>query len=200
MSGSSSPQRGGGSYATDTAGAASTTRALSEEHDPEFKAAIAASLREFEEEEKKRPRSELSGDHPQNRPGLPGRNSIQTTKEEPVANLIDLSSDDEPQGVPALRRVQSDKEAPNEVRRTSTSSSMGKAAPPPPKKPSALRSPSSDSPHTTSSTPMASSKVAPPPPKPRRPSSTIRMVGQPSPLSQHNDAPTSPPSNRPAPP
>jgi phosphatidate phosphatase APP1 len=200
MSGSSSPRRGGGSYAADTAGAASATRALSEEHDPEFKAAIAASLREFEEEEKKRPRPELSEDHPQNRPGLPGRNSIQTTKEEPVANLIDLSSDDEPQSVPALRRVQSDKEAPNEIRRTSTSSSMGKAAPPPPKKPSALRSPSSDSPHTMSSTPMASSKVAPPPPKPRRPSSTIRMVGQPSPLSQHNDAPTSPPSNRPAPP
>ncbi|KAF3008977.1 hypothetical protein E8E13_011495 [Curvularia kusanoi] len=201
MSGTRSPRNGGSSRATDSTGPFSATRALSEEHDPELKAAIAASLREFEEEEKKRPRPDMSRDHPGNRPGLPARKSMQTTKEEPVANLIDLSSDDEPQSVPALRRTQTDTEALNEPRRTSTTSSMGKAAPPPPKKPSALRSPSTDSLHATSSTtPTAPSKTAPPPPKPRRPSSTIRMVGQPSPLSQHSNAPKSPPSNRPAPP
>jgi phosphatidate phosphatase APP1 len=202
MSGSSSPRRVGGSNASGVTSPASASRALSEEHDPELKAAIAASLREFEEEDKKRSKPQLpenNEDHPDRRPGLPARRSFQTTKEEPVANLIDLSSDDEPETLPALRRVNTESEAPSGPRRTSTSSSLGKAAPPPPKKPTALRSPSNDSLYSSPST-TSSSKVAPPPPKPRRPSTTIRMVGQPSPLSQQTAAPTSPPSNRPAPP
>ncbi|KAF2629667.1 actin patch protein 1 [Macroventuria anomochaeta] len=201
MSGSSSPRRGGGSNASDVASPASAARALSEENDPELKAAIAASLHEFEEEDRKRSKPQLpenDGGHPDNRPGLPARKSFQTTKEEPVANLIDLSSDDEPESVPALRRVNTDTEAPSGPRRTSTSSSIGKAAPPPPKKPTVLQSPSNDSLYALPS--PTSTPKAPPPPKPRRPSTTIRMVGQPSPLSQQSDAPTSPPSNRPAPP
>lgn len=200
MSGSSSPRRGGGSNASNVASPASATQALSEEHDPELKAAIAASLREFEEEDRKRAKPQLpenNRDHPDNRPGVPARRSVQTTKEEPVANLIDFSSDDEPESVPPLRRANTDFEAPSGPRRTSTSSSIGKA-PPPPKKPTALRSPSNDSLYSSPS-PNSTSK-APLPPKPRRPSTTIRMVGQPSPLSQQSNAPTSPPSNRPAPP
>lgn len=198
ISGSSSPRRDDGSGISSVASPASATRALSEEHDPELRAAIAASLREFEEEEKKRPIPNLLEDHPNNRPGLPARKSFQTTKEEPVANLIDLSSDDEPESVPAMRRVNTDTEIPNPQQRTLTSSSIGKAAPTPPKKPTALRSPSSDASQTPASSTSASR--APPPPKPRRPSTTIRMVGAPSPLSQQSNAPTSPPSNRPAPP
>lgn len=199
ISGSSSPRPGGDIH--EGASPASASRALSEEHDPELKAAIAASLREFEDEERKRPTSYLSKDEPQDRPELPTRNSVQSAKEEPIANLIDLSSDDEPEIVPALRRVNTDTEAINGSRRTSTGSSTGRAAPPPPKKPSALRSPSNDS-FQTSASPKStpSSRGPPPPPKPRRPSTTIRMVGQPSPLSQQSNAPTSPPSNRPAPP
>ena len=200
MLGSSSPRRGGGFNAADAASPASATRALSEENDPELKAAIAASLREFEEEDRKRSKPQVprnDRDHPDDRPGLPARKSFQATKEEPVANLIDLSSDNEPESVPALRRVITDTEALSEPRRTSTSSSIGKAAPPPPKKPVALRSPSNESSHAPPSS--TSTSKAPPPPKPRRPSSTIRMVGQPSPLSQQSGAPTSPPSNRPAP-
>ncbi|KAF9698170.1 hypothetical protein EKO04_003845 [Ascochyta lentis] len=201
MSGSSSPRRESGSNASTVASPASAARALTEEHDPELRAAIAASLREFEEEDRKRPKPQLpenNQDQPDRRPSLPARKSIQTSKEEPVANLIDLSSDDEPESLPALRRTNTDTEAPSGPRRTSTSSSIGKAAPPPPKKPSALRSPSNDSLYTSPS--PTSKPKAPLPPKPRRPSTTIRMVGQPSPLSQQSDAPTSPPSNRPAPP
>ena len=204
MSGSSSPRRGGGSSGSSgssVASPASATRALSEEHDPELKAAIAASLREFEEEDRKRsgPRlPENDQDHPDRRPGLPTRKSFQTTKQEPVAKLIDFSSDDEPENMLSLRRTNTDIEAFSGPRRLSTNSSIGRAAPPPPKKPTALRSLSNDnSPLFPSST--ATSKV-PPPPKPRRPSTTIRMVNQPSPLSQQSNAPTSPPSNRPAPP
>ncbi|KZM18703.1 uncharacterized protein EKO05_0006653 [Ascochyta rabiei] len=200
-SGSSSPRRDGSSGPSSLASPASASRALTEEHDPELRAAIAASLREFEEEDRKRPKPRLpenNQDHPDRRPNLPARKSFQTTKEEPVANLIDLSSDDEPESLPALRRRNTETEAPSGPRPTSTSSSVGKAAPPPPKKPSALQSPSSDSLYTS---PSPTTKArAPLPPKPRRPSTTIRMVGQPSPLSQQSDAPTSPPSNRPAPP
>jgi phosphatidate phosphatase APP1 len=203
MSGSSSPRRSAGSNASDIASPASATRALTEEHDPELRAAIAASLRAFEEEDKKRSNPQLphnNQDHPNNRPGLPARQTIQTTKEEPVANLIDLSSSDDegPETIPSMRRANTDTEAFKGPSRTSTSSSIGKAAPLPPKKPTALRSPSNDSLYASPS-PTSTSK-APPPPKPRRPSTTIRMVGQPSPLSQQSDAPTSPPSNRPAPP
>ncbi|KAJ4381278.1 hypothetical protein N0V86_003627 [Didymella sp. IMI 355093] len=203
MSGSSSPRRGGGSNASEVVSPASATRALTEEHDPELRAAIAASLRAFEEEDKKRSNPQLpenNQDYPHNRPGLSARQSMQTTKEEPVANLIDLSSSDDegPELIPSMRRANTDTKTFSGPIRTSTSSSIGKAAPPPPKKPTALRSPSNDSLYASPS-PTSASK-APPPPKPRRPSTTIRMVGQPSPLSQQSDAPTSPPSNRPAPP
>ncbi|KAL1644537.1 hypothetical protein SLS61_008805 [Didymella pomorum] len=202
MSGSSSPRRGGGSNASDIASPASATRALTEENDPELRAAIAASLRAFEEEDKKRSNPQLTQNnqnYTNNRPGLPARRSMQTTKEEPVANLIDLSSSDDegPELIPSMRRANTDFEGFKAPSRTSTSSSIGKPAPPPPKKPTALRSPSNDSLYASPS-PTSTSKPAPP--KPRRPSTTIRMVGQPSPLSQQSDAPTSPPSNRPAPP
>ncbi|KAF1929360.1 uncharacterized protein M421DRAFT_30464, partial [Didymella exigua CBS 183.55] len=202
MSGSSSPRRGGGSNASDVASPASATRALSEEHDPELRAAIAASLRAFEEEDKKRlhPRlPEHDQDRFSNRPGMPARHAVQTAKAEPVANLIDLSSSDDegPETIPSMRRANTDTEAFSGPTRTSTGSSLGKAAPPPPTKPAALRISSNDSLYAS---PSPSTSKAPPPPKPRRPSTTIRLVGQPSPLSQPSNAPTSPPSNRSAPP
>ncbi|KAH6618585.1 hypothetical protein C7974DRAFT_465258 [Boeremia exigua] len=126
-SGSSSPRRGGGFNIPEGPSPASATRALSEEHDPELKAAIAASLREFEEEEQKRPMPHLPQDHPNNRPGLPTRKSFQTTQEEPVANLIDLSSDDEPESARPLRRMKTDMDS-----NAPTSPPSNRPAPPQP--------------------------------------------------------------------
>lgn len=169
------------------------TYASGEHDDPELKAAIAASVREFEEEEKKRSKSlfpQIDPDHPDLRPNLPGRKpSTQSTtrslRPDSVPNLIDLSSDDEPEPSPVLRRVNTDTKAESIKHHT-------KPAPPPPKKPMALRSGSGDS---MSSGPPSPSGSKPPPPRPRRPSTTVK---QPSPLAQQTstsvDAATSTPS------
>lgn len=114
----------------------------------------------------------------------------------PIANLIDLSSDDEgPEtaGVPSFRRANTDTKIGTEGHRLSTAST--KSPPPmPPKKPVALRSSSGDS--LTSASPAAGSK-APPPPRPRRPSSTVH---QSSPLTQQLSNPSSKPQPGPKPP
>jgi phosphatidate phosphatase APP1 len=172
-SSSSSPSRSGGARANTTRQA----QPISEEHDPELKAAIAASLREMDVDEKRRSKSmfpQIDNDHPEARPNLPNR--TQTTQ---VGNLIDLSSDDEPEPA-ALRRANTDTQAETQPHRMSTAStSSTKSAPPRPQKPVALRSPSSDSVPSKPSSP--SSSRPPAPPKPRQLSNS---VNHPSPLSQ----------------
>jgi len=148
-----------------------------EEGDPELKAAIAASLRDMEESEKKRSMSffpQLDEDHPAYRPQLPPRRSNpKPHRPELAESLIDLSPEDDPKPSPNMRRVNSDIQA--ETTHRPPSASRAKMAPLPPKKPLELRS-SSDEP-STNSLPSR----APPPPKPRRSSPNVH---QSSPLSQ----------------
>lgn len=182
---SSSSQRGSGSG---RGSASSKVQTSSEEDDPELRAAIEASLRDIEEDDRKRSKSmfpQIDEDNPALRPILPPRRSQPTPPPPaPVQNLIDLSSDDEQPSNLALRRVNSDTTARTNHHRTSVSSvSSSRTAPPPPRKPVALRSTSGDS---NALTPSPSK--APPPPKPRRPSSTVH---QSSPLSQQTTASTS---------
>ncbi|RAR04408.1 actin patch protein [Stemphylium lycopersici] len=187
---SSSPQRtGGGSSA-----ASSKARALSEENDPELKAAIAASLRDMDTENKQRSKSIFPELERTQRPNLPDRKpSPQSApKQNSAPNLIDLSSDDDVDDSPALKRFNSETRADNERNRSSVvSTASTKSAPPPPKKPVALRSPSSES--TSFDTHSSTSK--PPPPKPRQPSTSVK---QSSPLVQQQNAPRN--ANTPAPP
>jgi phosphatidate phosphatase APP1 len=183
-SSSSSPSRSGNSRA-----ATAHRSRPSEEHDPELKAAIAASLREMDEDKQQRSKSifpQIDRDHPEVRPKLPERkpssNSSKPGVETP--NLIDLSSDDEPVKRPTIRRVDTDTEGDTQAKRMSTvSTSSTKSRPPPPQKPVALRTNSNDSTSTTASSP--SSSRPPPPPKPRQLSNS---VNNPSPLSQETAA------------
>jgi phosphatidate phosphatase APP1 len=166
---SSPSSRHGGNI---NASATSGSHALSDEHDPELKAAIAASLREFEEEDRQRSRPLLPSDRaqPEQRPGLPPRNATQ--KAEPVPNLIDLTSDDETTKPPAPRRVNTDTKVENEHNRPSNASNISiRSAPPPPKKPTALRSTSGDSVSVSSQ----SASRPPPPPKPRQSSTATKQ-------------------------
>ncbi|KAF2201702.1 hypothetical protein GQ43DRAFT_393700 [Delitschia confertaspora ATCC 74209] len=153
--------------------------------DPQLRAAIEASLRDVEDE--KRKRMELSSDHyqddhPERRPNLPPRKTARP--EQSQEKLISLS-DDETESVPILqplRRVATDSSEPQKRASVASTSSSRSMPPIPPKKPTALRSPSGES--TTSR--------APPPPKPRRASSTVQT---PSTLPRLQST-----SNRPAPP
>lgn len=158
-------------------------QASSENDDPEYRAAIAASLREMEEDEKRRSKSIFPQleDHPESRPQLPPRRSDPASPPPPMGDLIDLSSPvDEPNLQTSLRRVNTDTQAVGPGHRTSVSSvASTKSVPAPPRKPIALRSATGDF-----STP-ASSTRAPPPPKPRKPSSNI---SQSSPLSQQTSS------------
>ncbi len=164
-SSSSSPQRKGGGDTRVSVRA----HASSDEEDPEMNAAVAASLRELEVDERRRSKSvfpELDSNHPHMRPKLPERPASQRAsmpaRQESTQNLIDLSPDDEVDRPPVMRRANTDLNT--------------RPAPPPPRKPVGLRGSSNE----TSSSPTSSTS-RPPPPKPRRPSST---VNQPSPLSQ----------------
>lgn len=181
-SSSSSPSRAGSARVS----AASKPRPASVEHDPELKAAIAASLREMDEYDKKRSQStsaQNDRDHPESRPKLPERTSGPTPE---VHNLIDLYSDDELEHSPAMRRVNTDTMAETQGHRMSIASTTStKSAPPPPRKPVALRSPSSES--ISSTNPSPSSPRPPRPPKPRQLSNSVK---QPSPLSQQTSART----------
>ncbi|CAI6268564.1 unnamed protein product [Periconia digitata] len=159
--------------------------ASSDDDDPEFKAAIAASLRDMEEDDRNRSRSlfpQLGEDHPSRRPDLPSRATQSTTAPSVVTgNLIDLSPDDNTDAVPPMRRVNTDtKSIPGDHRTSVSSVSSARSVPPPPKKPVSLRTSSGD---TVS---QLSSAKAPPPPKPRKPASQ-----QSSPLIQQTPTPSS---------
>lgn len=189
---SSASQRGNGS----SFGKASASNGT-EEDDPELKAAIEASIREMEEDEKRRSKSifpTLQEDHPELRPQLPPRRTAIPQSTQQVANLIDLSSSDEegPQQLPAFRRTNSDTKVQTDSNRASVASA--KSAPVPPRKPIALRSSSGDSSTPSSPSPSTASK-APPPPKPRRASSTVHQA---SPLSQSAST-TNPTTSKPQP-
>ncbi|KAF1916873.1 hypothetical protein BDU57DRAFT_497958 [Ampelomyces quisqualis] len=157
----------------------------SEEHDPELKAAIAASLREMDGDNTRRSNSmfpQIDKDHPDVRPKLPDRkpSSNGSTPVPSAPNLIDLSSEDGPESLPAMRRVNTDTKSETQVHRTSTASTTSvRSAPPLPRKPVGLRSNSGDSTSPTPSSPNPSRP--PPPPKPRQLSNS---VNQSSPLSQ----------------
>jgi phosphatidate phosphatase APP1 len=184
--GSSSGERSSSSPSTqrnsDGSSAASTkARPLSEENDPELKAAIAASLRDMDAENNKRSKSTLPQIVDEQRPNLPERKPSQhsTSQQGSSTNLIDLSSDDEVDDSPALRKFNSETQADNERHRSSVASNASmKSAPAPPKKPVALRSPSSES---TSFNTLPTSSQRPQPPKPRK---TSTAVAQSSPLAQ----------------
>ncbi|KAL5417022.1 hypothetical protein PMIN03_001862 [Paraphaeosphaeria minitans] len=157
-------------------------QASSEDNDPEYRAAIAASLREMEMEEERRSRSlfpQLKEDQPASRPQLPPRRSDpEATSPPPVQNLIDPESDNEPKMKPTIRRVQTDgPEQTEDPRVTMSPRASAKSVPVPPTKPVSLRSNSGDS------TSQSLSSKAPPPPKPRKPSSNVQ---QSSPLSQQS--------------
>lgn len=164
---------------------ASSSNGVVEEDDPELRAAIAASLKDMDEENGRQSRSIPFGydeDHPEHRPRLPPRKTTQPSVAQPTEKLIDLS-DEEPEQLPALRRVATDTSPEIISKRGSVASTMSaKSAPPPPRKPIALRSSSGDS-----NSPTAFSKATPPP-KPTRSSSTIQTS---SPLaSQLQNSPT----------
>lgn len=171
----------------------------SSEDDPELNAAIAASLRDLEQDNLQRSKSaspRLDQDHPNLRPKLPDRNpSSQTTtprgRPDAVPNLIDLSSEGEPEDLPILRRVNTDTKLETEGHRSSIISTASlKSAPPPPKKPAALRTSSNDYSLSASSP----SRSRPLPPKPLKPSKT---VSRPSPLSMQDSAPSDPKASMP---
>lgn len=158
----------------DNSAASSKARSFSEEHDPELKAAIAASLRDMDAENDKRPRSlfpELDHDR---QPKLPERKS---SAQRSAPNLIDLSSDDDVDESPALRRFNSEIRADNEKHSSSVVSNAMKSAPPLPKKPIALRSPTSES--APFKPPPSGAK--PQPPKPRVSSTAVNTSGPPKP-------------------
>ncbi|KAF2639254.1 hypothetical protein P280DRAFT_491132 [Massarina eburnea CBS 473.64] len=183
---SSSSQRGSGN--------SSNLQASSEEEDPEFKAAIAASLRHLEEEENKRSRSllpQLDQDHPATRPGLPMRRPQTSAGPEPVGDLIDLS-DEKSESATTIRPPSRPTSRPTIRREPSTQSTSSK--PPTAPKPNLdqqtyagmardsltsvynnLPSLSSQPDQPTSSTPglgdtsqQGAKKIPPPPPPPRR--------------------------------
>ncbi|KAL6153050.1 hypothetical protein ACJQWK_11202 [Exserohilum turcicum] len=160
----------------------SKARTLSEENDPELKAAIAASLREMDAENNRRSKSlfpELNREQP---PKLPARRPgpPDSSRQRSAPNLIDLSSDDDVDQSPAMRRFNSDTRAYNERQRLSAASAAStKSAPPPPRKPVGLRSPSE------SASLKQPSTSKPPPPKPRISSA---VVSQSSPLTQQQNA------------
>ncbi|KAE8853672.1 hypothetical protein HRS9122_00664 [Pyrenophora teres f. teres] len=178
---SSSPQRTGG----ENSNSSSRARPPSEETDPELKAAIAASLRDMDSENTRRSDSMFPQLDREQRPRLSERKiSPKSVSQHGSSKLIDLSSEDELDESPTLRRFNTDTQTDNERHRASIASAVStKSVPPPPKKPVALRSPSSD---PTSLNTLSSTK--PQPPTPRKPSN---IVNQPSPLAQQESAPRS---------
>jgi phosphatidate phosphatase APP1 len=162
--------------------------------DPELKAAMKASLRDFNEAGKRQPKSlfpEIGDDHSEFRPKLPTRKTQPAPPPKPAANLIDLSSSDDegPETIPSMRRTATETKLTNESHRASTTSA--KFTPPiPPKKPITLRTNSGES--QISTTPSNRSS----PPEPRRPSSTAY---QSSPLTQTISTASSTTSTKPVP-
>jgi phosphatidate phosphatase APP1 len=138
-----------------------------EEEDPELKAAIAASIRDLEEDKQRRSKSMYPGME-EERPHLPARKPSSQTD-----NLIDLDSDDEGK---TLRRTVSDSKFENLG--DNPSSAAKKPAPPRPIKPLSLRSPSGND-----SIPTPTANTPPRPPKPRRHATT---TNEPNPLTKQS--------------
>ncbi|KAK4998230.1 hypothetical protein LTR66_002495 [Elasticomyces elasticus] len=167
--------------------------------DSDLEAAIAASLKDVEDQDRAARRAVFQndttlrrlaeGDQPHNRPTLPTRRPTAPPAPEahkmepPVGDLIDLSED-----VLAARSSRSTffprsqtAQAPSSLLNASMRSEPGALSPPPPRpdKPVALRSRSAETtvtlaPHATlspSSTSPPTSKV--PPPRPRKPSTSV---------------------------
>lgn len=173
---------------------------LSEEHDPELRAAIAASLRDMDDQNMGRSKPQFQQhheEHPDSRPPLPVRKSSQHTASlssrtgsGSTPNLIDLSSDDEQDRPSGPRRVYTDTRDELRKQHNSVSNTGPKPGPPPPKKPAALRGASGDS-IPGSPAPMQK----PTPPQSRKPSTT---VNQSSPLAQQASSANGTRSRKPA--
>lgn len=158
-----------------------------QDEDAELRAAIAASLKDMENQavndRKARSsgqRSTTSSDLREHRPNLPPRRATEQPAPEAhqVEDLISFSDDEGTSPASSAPTSQ--------IRRgASFSEGAGPSASPPPRppiKPDSLRSPSSEVPNSVhSSTPMPGAKA--PPPKPRKPSTTV-VPSNPSPLSQ----------------
>ncbi|KAF2655517.1 hypothetical protein K491DRAFT_425850 [Lophiostoma macrostomum CBS 122681] len=142
-----------------------STMRREDEEDPELKAAIAASIRDLEEDNQRRSKSTYP-EMEEERPQLPPRKPSSQT-----SNLIDLESDDEDK---SLRRSVSDSKL--ETLGDNPSSAAKKSAPPRPIKPLSLRSPSGND-----TIPTPATNTPPRPPKPRRPVTTIN---EPSPQNK----------------
>ncbi|KAF2808894.1 uncharacterized protein BDZ99DRAFT_571750 [Mytilinidion resinicola] len=169
---------------------------MEEDDDPHLKAAISASLKDMERENKKGINSwPHEEDSPERRPQLPPRRSTQPRQPEPQENLIDFSDGEQDPGFhnqSPLRRVHTSAEVEDsEKRKSVASTSSAKSMPPKlPRKPVALRSTSNEEAPLASST---TSSKPPIPPKPRRPSNSIHGS---SPLT--NQVQTQSPKPRPA--
>ncbi|KAL1305284.1 hypothetical protein AAFC00_002191 [Neodothiora populina] len=178
----------------------------------ELREAIAASLKDMEEETARTRRSVFleqppsfdkfpTSDDRSMRPALPPRRPTDPPAPQASAiedDLIDFSDDESP--APALPRrpnVHSRTTAPP-LNRVQTDSPTRKALSPPPPlkiKPPQLRSPSP----LGASQPATANASKPPPPKPRKPSTTVNTM-VPSPLSQNSPIVGSPPPLEPPPP
>ena len=175
-----------------------------QDDEAELRAAIAASLRDMEEETAHTRKSIFSeqpvaagfpaSDTEDVRPRLPPRLPTDLPALQPSVkeeNLIDFSDDEAPSPqLPIVSRVEragprpalSHAQTDLPIRKTAT------PPPAPPAKPSQFRKPSGEAP--AQSLAVGSAKVRPP--KPRKPSTTINTK-VPSPLSQNSPLMTSPP-------
>lgn len=177
---SSSSQRGNSPYGSSRA--ARSPRWTDDDDDPEIRAAIAASLRDMEEEHRKSMKPWSSTPHdedtPAKRPQLPPRKSTtQSLSPWPQENLIDFSDDEQgPHGPSPLRRVATDGQTDEWSEKRGSVASTKSMPPMPPRKPVGLRIVSGDS-YTATSTSSSTSKPPPPPkPKPRRLSTSVHTA------------------------
>lgn len=166
MSNTSSPSRRGEAGSSE---ATTSSKADSTDDDPELRAAIEASIRDMEEENRKRSFNLSSkhdkDDHPESRPKLPPRRTPQSSSGSEES--INSSRTEEPDPQLGLRRVATDSETFGH-RDSVASIATTRSTPPIPRKPQSLRGASGTG--TTSSR-------APPPPKPRRSSANVQPGG-----------------------
>ncbi|KAF2760636.1 hypothetical protein EJ05DRAFT_436608 [Pseudovirgaria hyperparasitica] len=155
-------------------------RGQSDDDDPDYKAAIAASLRDMEIEEQRRSQIDRS----EQKPKLPPRKPMESTsarRHGDQEKLIDISDDEvplEPKGFdrPTPQRYPIDRSPGcNPSIEVASSMSPRSQAPIPPRKPVSLRSPGIDNDNSTAEGHSRTNekKHPPPPPKPRRTSTLV---------------------------